>query len=271
MIKIAHEAPLSLMRDIRSVTDYDYALVHLFEDETLGEEYFRFFKESRLMGREVILDNSIFELGEAFDTSKYIDWIVKLKPTYFILPDVLDNGLQTVRSASDFFLKFPAFRSCNSKVIGVTQGGTFTDLMKCFEWMNSDPRVDKIAVSFDYKFYEEICPHKDKLYSWMYGRQWFMNIIARDFPNCKPVHLLGCALPQEGEYYKTDSKFNFIESIDTSNPIIHGLLDQEYEMYGLDHKESIKVVELFNAEKPTFESLRKIYSNIKRFKNFWNG
>ena len=34
------------------------------------------------------------------------------------------------------------------------------------------------------------------------------------------VHLLGCNLPQEYLYYKD---FPFIETIDTSNPIIHGL------------------------------------------------
>lgn len=270
MLKIAHEAPLSLMRDVRAVTDYDYALVHLFEDEKNGPEYFRFFQESKLMGREVILDNSIFELGEAFDTGKYIDWICKLRPTYFVLPDVLDNGSQTAKSANDFFLKFPAFRSFNSKVIGVAQGKNFEDLLYCFEWMNKDPRIDKIAVSFNYKLYEVMCPHENKLYSWMYGRQWFMKIIARDFPNCKPIHLLGAALPQEVEYYKTSPKFKFIESIDTSNPVIHGLHNQTYSFYGLDHKESIKMIELFETKKPSLETLRIIYSNIRTFKRYCN-
>ena len=268
MLKISHEAPLSLMRDVRAITDYDYALVHLFEDEKNGPEYFRFFQESKLMGREVILDNSIFELGEAFDSKKYAEWILKLHPTYYILPDVLDNGKKTIESAQNFFKGFGTYNGI--KVIGVAQGNTFLDLMSCFQWMNDDPRIDKIAVSFNYKLYEEVCPHKDKLYSWMYGRQWFMKIIARDFPNCKPVHCLGSALPQEVEYYKTSPKFGFIESIDTSNPVIHGLHNQTYNMYGLDHKESIKMIELFETEKPSLETLRMIYSNIRTFKRYCN-
>ena len=31
-MKIAHEAPLSIFDEVSSLTDYDYALVHLFEE-----------------------------------------------------------------------------------------------------------------------------------------------------------------------------------------------------------------------------------------------
>ena len=36
-MKIAHEAPLSIFDKVQAVTDYDYALVHLFEE---SEEYY---------------------------------------------------------------------------------------------------------------------------------------------------------------------------------------------------------------------------------------
>ena len=36
-MKIAHEAPLSIFDKVQAVTDYDYALVHLFEE---NEEYY---------------------------------------------------------------------------------------------------------------------------------------------------------------------------------------------------------------------------------------
>ena len=63
MIKIAHEAPKSIFNEMQKFTDYDYALVHLLEED---EEYLKLFEEAILKGREVILDNSIFELEEAF-------------------------------------------------------------------------------------------------------------------------------------------------------------------------------------------------------------
>ncbi|MGA1047385.1 MAG: hypothetical protein ACO3UU_05205 [Minisyncoccia bacterium] len=68
IIHIAHEAPISLMSEVQFYTDYDYALVHHFEHH---EEYFNFFKRSLANNREVILDNSIFELKTAFDPEKY--------------------------------------------------------------------------------------------------------------------------------------------------------------------------------------------------------
>jgi len=71
MIKIAHESPKSIFEDVQRVTDYDYALVHLFEED---EEYLNQFKEAIKKGREVILDNSIFELEEAFDADRFAYW-----------------------------------------------------------------------------------------------------------------------------------------------------------------------------------------------------
>ena len=68
MIKIAHESPKSIFEEVQRFTDYDYALVHLFEED---EEYLKQFKEAALKGREIILDNSIFELEEAFNADRF--------------------------------------------------------------------------------------------------------------------------------------------------------------------------------------------------------
>ena len=43
MIKIAHEAPKSIFEDVQVLTDYDYALVHLLEED---EEYLRQFEKA---------------------------------------------------------------------------------------------------------------------------------------------------------------------------------------------------------------------------------
>ena len=51
MLKLAHESPKSIFKRVQDYTDYDYALVHLFEED---EEYFNLFKEALENGREVI-------------------------------------------------------------------------------------------------------------------------------------------------------------------------------------------------------------------------
>ena len=76
------------------------------------------------------------------------------------------------------------------------------------------------------------------------------------------VHLLGCALPQEFSYYPD---FPFIESIDTSNPIIHGLKRKQYNSFGLLEKESVKIDQIGIVPLEQ-ETLYDINHNIHKFK-----
>ena len=46
-MKIAHEAPLSIFDRVQVLTDYDYALVHLFEE---NEEYYNTFVKAKKDG-----------------------------------------------------------------------------------------------------------------------------------------------------------------------------------------------------------------------------
>ena len=92
-MRIAHEAPLSIINDVQKVTDYDYALVHLFEENTA---YYNFFEEAKAKGRYVILDNSIFELGEAFDMDKFAGYVKSLQPSAYIVPDALEDSPLTI-------------------------------------------------------------------------------------------------------------------------------------------------------------------------------
>lgn len=92
-MKIAHESPISLFEKVQQVTDYDYFLVHLFEQ---NPSYVKCYEKSKILNRETILDNSIFELGVAFDMDKFAESIVKLEPTWYIVPDVLEDAQGTV-------------------------------------------------------------------------------------------------------------------------------------------------------------------------------
>ena len=54
---ISHEVPKCLFEKSLDFNDYDYALVHLFDEDP---EYLEFYKNSLKNGRHVLLDNSIF-------------------------------------------------------------------------------------------------------------------------------------------------------------------------------------------------------------------
>jgi hypothetical protein len=103
--------------------------------------------------------------------------------------------------------------------------------------------------------------------SWMIGRATLLTRLLSDgvINKSKPHHLLGVGLPVEGWLYK---EFDWIESVDTSNPIVHGIKGIKYDYAGLSSKESIKLVDLLNVD-ISREQLYDINHNINYFKSYW--
>ena len=264
MIKIAHESPKGVFEEVQKLTDYDYALVHLFEED---EEYLNQFKRARDKGREIILDNSIFELEEAFDAVNFDKWVNKIKPSWYIVPDALEDYRKTIDQMEDWNNKGLGYKG--SGKIGVVQGKTYDEIVDCYNYMNKEADVDMIAISFDYSYYNQSVPHANKYVSWMLGRVKLLGDLERDnvINKDKPHHLLGCGLPQEFSFYK-HSDFDWIYSLDTSNPVVHGIKGITYGTDGLWSKESQKLFELINFE---VEDSNTILHNIQKFRWFTNG
>lgn len=264
MVKIAHEAPISIIEEVGKLTDYSYCLVHLLEEQP---KYLEYFEKCRDEGREVILDNSIFELGTAFDADKFAGWVKRMRPDEYIIPDVLENCDETIDSAKKWMDKY---HDLPGKKIGVVQGKTFQDIVECYSKLVM-MKVDKIAISFDYSYYEKSFNHSNKLVQWMMGRINLMYELQSlgMFSEEIPIHLLGCSLPQEFRYYRDLHKY--IESIDTSNPVVAGIKGHEYKgLGGLLHKPSIKLFKLINYECNAVEK-DKIRNNIQAFRSITNG
>ena len=266
MIKISHESPLSMLEVSRTYNDYDYGLVHLFENHP---EYFQFFKNSLSHGRTVLLDNSIFELGHAFDADKYLEWINRLNPTEYIIPDTLENCDATIKQARDWMtqnmLRGPV---TNSKIIGVIQGTTYGELVKCYTALDT-MGVDKIAISFDYSYYQSAFSCQNVWVSYAMGRVLTLNKMLKDgvINTDKPHHLLGCAHPREYSFYNSP-EFNWIESLDTSSPIVHGIKKVGYgDLFAGWTKEKTKLVDLLDCV-PDAEQEQWIKFNIERFRKF---
>ena len=267
MIKIAHEAPIDLFDEVQRLTDYDYALVHLLEENS---RYRDTFEHAVKKGREVILDNSIFELEEAFDADRFAYWIKELKPTWYIVPDALEQCFKTCDQMHEFFKKYPK-ESLPGKAIGVVQGKTYESIASCYDYMDKIAPVDMIAISFDYSYYEVCCPHPNKYISWMLGRAKLLGdleskgVINKD----KPHHLLGCGVPQEFMLYR-ESNYDWLYSLDTSNPVVHGIKGIRYSDQGLWNKESQKLFEMINQE-VNDSQIEIIKNNIQKFRWFTNG
>ena len=83
----------------------------------------------------------------------------------------------------------------------------------------------------------------------------------------KEHHLLGNSLPQEGMYY---NQYDWITSMDTSNPIVHAIKEIEYKPnFGLYSKESQKLHELIYYPLEEID-LGLVEYNVREFRRYWN-
>ena len=95
-MKISHEVPICLLEDSLDFNDYDYCLPHLLDKY---EEYKKYFQWAKENNRYIIMDNSLHELGHAYDTDRLMYWINELQPNEFIVPDVWENRDKSVVNA----------------------------------------------------------------------------------------------------------------------------------------------------------------------------
>lgn len=264
LIKVSHESPISMLQASRTYNDFDYALVHLFETHL---DYYNFFKRSRdVYGREVLLDNSIFELGHAFNGDKFLKAALDLKPNMFIVPDVLEDSKATTDSFKSWHDRITQIKdTCITKAIGAVQGKTWQELIDCYKFMSDN--ADMIAISFDFSYYEVTGEGRTKLDKWCTGRQRFIkHLIEKGIWNWdKPHHLLGCSLAREFRFY-VDNNIHSIVSCDTSNPIVAALHGLEYDAdYGLPTKPSTKLADLIDHQ-VTKDEQDMIDYNVAMFK-----
>ena len=100
-MKISHEVPICLLEDSLDFNDYQYCLPHLLDQD---EDYKNFFYKVKQQGIYTIMDNSLHELGVAYDEDRLFYWINELNQTNLLylmfgkiqlnLLLMLENGLK---------------------------------------------------------------------------------------------------------------------------------------------------------------------------------
>ena len=228
-VKISHEVPFCLLEKSREFNDYDYCLPHLMDE---NEEYRNFFYESKKMGRYIVMDNSLHELGEAYNSERLMHWVNEIEPNEFIVPDVWEDYAASVRNAK--LWSYPQLPSNTTKV-AVVQAKSIYEAGLCVQAYR-DLGYKKIAFSYGAEYYHtEMCPHPNIDLGKAIGRYMVLSNFQKNktlLPNDR-VHLLGTASPIEFGMYKN---MPFIESIDTSNPIMAAIGEMPYTKMGLHMK-----------------------------------
>lgn len=258
MMQISHEVPLCVLQESENFNDYDYCLLHLTYEY---EEYKKYYQEAVKKGRKVLLDNSIFELGDALTLAQVAQGVEDIHPTWVVVPDCLDDKDTTIKRFKEWENKYSYL---DVKTIGVVQGQTIDELIECYKFMSE--HADKIAISFDSKAYCELTnPDNPLLDRWCEGRQLFIQRLVAEniWDYYKPHHLLGCSLAREfsNPLY---NKLN-VETIDTSNPVVAAIHSEYYGAYGLSSKPTTKLCDLITHQL-TEEEEDLMYYNIQMFR-----
>jgi len=262
MIKVSHEVPLCLLEDSLQFNDYDYCLPHLMDKH---EEYKAFFLKSKELGRHIMMDNSLHELGVPYGEDRLLYWLQALQPQEFFVADYWEDKTESIVSAkrwSSIQHGFP-----NITFIAVVQGKSYAEALECYQTYK-DLGYKKIAFSYGASYYNEICPHPNKNLGKALGRIQVLSKLHSDgiILNTDRVHLLGCSVPQEFGWYKD---MPFIESIDTSNPVMAALDSVCYKASGLYNKPKANMNDFFTIDKDQIDE-RYLINNIFDFKKINN-
>jgi hypothetical protein len=261
-MKVSHELPLGLMHHGYEWNDIDYCLPHLIDQY---EQYKLYFQKSKLDKRFIIMDNGLFE-GVEHTTEDLIEKINLIIPDVFIVPDAWNDSAATLVNAKEWMNNHKQQLPEGVNLMAVCQGESLGELISTYQTL-LDLGYTHIAFNHSSAAYQTMYPNLDldPLTAQMYGRMELVRrLVAENIINRRVYHhLLGCSLPQEFMSYKN---WPFIQSCDTSNPILVGAEGEKYTDSGLNWKPKEKLEHYF--EKDLSGQIEDIIFNVNKFKQF---
>jgi len=260
-MKVSHELPLGLMHHAYKWNDYDYCLPHLIDQY---EQYKLFFTKAKKDKRFIIMDNGLFE-GVEHTTEDLLSKIELLQPDIFIVPDAWNDATTTLRNAKSWMINYKAGLPEGVNLMAVCQGQDMGELITTYQTL-VDLGYTHIAFNHSSIAYQKEYPSDMlRLKAQMYGRMEFIRRLVQHGTIRKSHyhHLLGCSLPQEFMAY---DGWNFIKSVDTSNPILVGAEGVRYTDSGINFKPEHKLEHYF--EKDLEDRIEDIKFNVQIFKSF---
>ena len=147
-IKVSHEVPFCLLNYSREFNDYDYCLPHLLDQ---NEEYKAYFIQAKAEGRYIVMDNSLHELGTAYDNKCLMYWINVLEPNEFMVPDVWENKVASIVNARAWS-KYELPEGVTK--VAVVQAKSIEEAAECYTKYKI-LGYRKIAFSYGANYYQE--------------------------------------------------------------------------------------------------------------------
>jgi hypothetical protein len=260
-MKVSHEVPLDLLSWSKTVNDYEYILPYFY---LRYPEYKAFYLQCKAEGRFSILDNGLFE-GETYTDDKLVELINEVNPDVFIIPDEWDDWSRTYEHArkwATLALDNPSLY--NTKFMVVLQGNSYDEIRRLYKF-SYGLGYRYFALNHSSIAYNALYPHKNNLVSKMMGRIQTVHLFSQIVTDDVYFHLLGASLPQEFMYY---DGYDFIKSVDTSNPILVGANKKTYDKFGMLTKPKDKMEIFF--EQDMLPNMNFITENVKEFRTIIN-
>jgi len=250
-MRFSHETPRNLLQISRFFNDFDYALDIKFDDK----DYYNFFKESISLGREVWLDNSLYErriTGIPFDEKKYVAYILDIKPTYYILPDAYESSESNIELFNNWISKYN-IELISFKKILVVHGRDYDDYVKCYRYFDQHSKdSDIIAFSGGDSFM------KDTKRSIVIKKMFIDGVINHK----RKHHLLGSLHPNEFQEFNIPG-LEFIDSMDTSLPVV--CTYERRDLEDIEEKPKSIIHDIFDEDIDW--DMKLLYKNINFMRN----
>jgi hypothetical protein len=150
--------------------------------------------------------------------------------------------------------------------MAVVQAKTVSDAMLTYSKF-AELGYTHIALNHAGIYFKELYKHQNELLSLMTGRIKFVDMLPslKGFNNTTHHHLLGATLPNEFSYYK-GKQYEFIKTIDTSNPVIYGLKHGKYPDEVLLDKPKEKLETYFDQQLSP-QQISDVLYNVKHFRS----
>jgi hypothetical protein len=240
MIKISCEVPTAYLDTLGKQMHYEFCLAHIAEE---NEQYLKFYQKQVALGRLCILDNGVFELNHAIETSRIMQIYEKLLPAgnvILVAPDAHGDGQKTIYNIKNFIQEVGPQEN-RRRIMGVVQGRDLEEWLWCYDQLAHNPDIEVIGTPYILNFpvlnlsLSKPSAVISKTKTQMFSRIKLYEILMERNKLCdKPHHLLGTSDPYE-LYFQ--SAIPQIQTVDTSTPIVQALSFKHLSAHGFFNQE----------------------------------
>ena len=275
MVRLSMEAPIGLLPELSYITDFDFVLTHLCEE---SDDYLSHYQKMVKSSREVVLDNSVNELGEPVSIHQMNDIAHLLGPTYIIPPDHLNNLEATLGMLDDAVSLWS-----KGKVWPVIQGTSYEEVVECGKVLKDEWGFNTVCIPYDITLAHRsklpnTDPNRASLVELAETRLKAISALTQEGITFNRYHLLGMNTLGEFSAYSNQiywrskggwGSFSPEVSVDTGAPITNAFHNRKF---GIDALVPKGIYFDYFADKEQLEPVREAwYWNICMLKGALDG